>query len=1512
MGLTALVAAALAMLAGPGQALAQRPLGIDVSSYQGSITWSSVKGDGVVFAWAKATEGATITDGYFVSNENNGKAAGVYMGAYHFAHPNLNSPATEAAHFWSVAKNYITADGKTLMPMLDMEVFSGLVGASSYSEWANDWCNDIVADAAANGVKVKPVIYVSACNACYFNSSVSQWFSDIADYNGENLYTGTPWSTCTGCEVWGSGAWNFWQVSDTGAISGISGNVDLDGWNGTSATLASDAIATAATSAIYYWDPQGTSGANPYTGSMTGTWENSKWSTSSGGQSPQTGWVNGKAACFGVHTGTGTPAFTVTMDSSHVVAGFFDGALAPNSCNVTLTGSGVVSLASGAQALDVINASDGSKGYLTINNVIAGDGQLVPEGNGQSYLYGANTYSGGTQLGYQGNDWNGIVNFNNGSAFGSGTISVWSSGGALVVQGTSAITIPNDFSFIWTNASPNLNLVGNAAGVTFSGDWALGSKTATIGSGGSTANLVTIAGVISGSGGLTKFNQSPAGTLRLTGVNTYSGPTTISAGVLKIDGSGSLGSGSYGNTIANSGTFSYSSTAGQTLSGVISGAGALTQDSGTLTLTGVNTYTGGTTVSGGGVLAINADSGLGATSSGLTLNGGCLKNNNSSPTLSSSRTITLGANGGYFDAGWAPSHPVTVSSKLTGSGPLLIDLDGSPVIVANTANNYTGDTIIGTNGPGYYSAGSAAWLKLGASNVLPNGSGYGNVIIFDAYNGELDMAGFSDGINGLWGDGLVTNTVSGASTLTVGNNNASSTFSGTINSGVGSVALTKTGSGTFTLNGSGSSYTGGTTISAGTLEGGVSSSIPGNVNNTGGTLKLDNAAAMASSAALTLASAPAAGAVNLNFSGTQTIAALNFGATSKAQGTWGATGSGAAHQNAAFTGPGLLNVTGGGTSQTITFANPGTQTYGAAPIALGATASSGLMVSYSVISGSAAVVGNTLTITGACAVTVQASQAGDDNYNPAPPVPQTFTVNPLPVQLSGTRSYDGTATAAAAILTIGNNLDGASLTLSGSATLAASGQGSEGIASFAGLSLNGSAAPNYTLTGASGSVTITTLPVALTGTRNYDGTSVATAAILTVANNVDGASLTLSGSATLAGSDQGAQSVASFAGLSLGGSAAGNYTLTGASGSVVITALPAQLSGTRVYDGTTAADYSILSVANVISPDTVNVASGSGTLAGADAGSQAIASFDSLALGNNGAGNYTLAGASGSVTVTNASSTNNVAASPNPALPGANVTLTASLTAVPPGAGTPTGTVVFKTNGVALADAIALDDSGVATLITNSLPHGSNTVTAEFTGNANTLGNTNFLGSTNTVVLVVNAAPVASNTNATTVQNQALVLSVADLLLLVSDADGDSLTLASAGPTSTNGGTVTLAGGSITYQPVTDFVGADLFSYTVSDPYGASCTGTALVTVVAATVPAPSIAGSPSYDAGSGTFQAAFSGLPNYTYSIWWAPTPNGPWSFLQTATADTNGLFQATDTQGTPPAERYFRASYP
>jgi hypothetical protein len=96
---------------------------------------------------------------------------------------------------------------------------------------------------------------------------------------------------------------------------------------------------------------------------------------------------------------------------------------------------------------------------------------------------------------------------------------------------------------------------------------------------------------------------------------------------------------------------------------------------------------------------------------------------------------------------------------------------------------------------------------------------------------------------------------------------------------------------------------------------------------------------------------------------------------------------------------------------------------------------------------------------------------------------------------------------------------------------------------------------------------------------------------------------------------------------------ASNYSISYATGTLMVNPLPVVLSGSRIYNGTATVSYTILTITNIIGSDNITVASGSGTLASANSGTQMITSFGSLTLGGTALSNYTLTGASGTVII---------------------------------------------------------------------------------------------------------------------------------------------------------------------------------------------------------------------------------------------------------------------------------------
>jgi len=230
--------AVLAAVFTASQSHANWVFGIDVSDFQGTVNWSDVYASGVRWAFSKATEGYDFSEqSHYKTNMTSGKAAKLKMGAYHFSHPYANTPAQEASYFWNFASVDIKSDGDTLDPMIDFEVYSGTLGGESYTSFFNDWSADIKGKTSSF---MHPVIYSSAgAGMCDLTTActLSAW---VANYNGESLYTGNPWTCCDSCNFVDPGTtkdWTYWQVSSSLAIGGISGSVDCDAYGDTSVAI---------------------------------------------------------------------------------------------------------------------------------------------------------------------------------------------------------------------------------------------------------------------------------------------------------------------------------------------------------------------------------------------------------------------------------------------------------------------------------------------------------------------------------------------------------------------------------------------------------------------------------------------------------------------------------------------------------------------------------------------------------------------------------------------------------------------------------------------------------------------------------------------------------------------------------------------------------------------------------------------------------------------------------------------------------------------------------------------------------------------------------------------------------------------------------------------------------------------------------------------------------------------------------------------------------------------------
>ncbi|MEO5916809.1 MAG: autotransporter-associated beta strand repeat-containing protein [Luteolibacter sp.] len=236
--------------------------------------------------------------------------------------------------------------------------------------------------------------------------------------------------------------------------------------------------------------------------------------------------------------------------------------------------------------------------------------------------------------------------------------------------------------------------------------------------------------------------KNGAGTVNFTASNNLATTPalTLNGGTLRVTAAGSIGAaGSYSGTIANNATFSYESSANQTISGVISGAGVMQQTAGTLILSGANTYTAATTINGG-TLNVGGTGSI-ESSSSVNVNGSGAKYLHTS-TTASTRNITL-TNGTV--AGTGTLGAVTVGNGTgiiaNGNGNSAAITLGSLAFNGAAAITVTDDGDTSTSGiivSGALSTTPAnGSVTINASNAFWNGGSTYNLVSTGSFGGSI-------------------------------------------------------------------------------------------------------------------------------------------------------------------------------------------------------------------------------------------------------------------------------------------------------------------------------------------------------------------------------------------------------------------------------------------------------------------------------------------------------------------------------------------------------------------------------------------------------------------------------------------------------------------------------------------------------------------------------------------------------------------------------------------------------
>lgn len=201
-----------------------RVQGIDVSHYQPTVDWDSVRTSSS-FVFIKATDGTSGVDSHFPSHWSGAKKAGLPRGAYHFFHPKYDVDK-QVANF----TQHLKSDPGELPPVVDVEEFKNEYQAFTCEQLAG------MVQRFSQGVEKalgrKPMIYtnhqtwqMSFCDHPYFNDH-PLWLAQYTSHPSQQPKLPPGWKS-----------WHFWQYSESGKVGGIPGDVDQSYFNGSAQDL---------------------------------------------------------------------------------------------------------------------------------------------------------------------------------------------------------------------------------------------------------------------------------------------------------------------------------------------------------------------------------------------------------------------------------------------------------------------------------------------------------------------------------------------------------------------------------------------------------------------------------------------------------------------------------------------------------------------------------------------------------------------------------------------------------------------------------------------------------------------------------------------------------------------------------------------------------------------------------------------------------------------------------------------------------------------------------------------------------------------------------------------------------------------------------------------------------------------------------------------------------------------------------------------------------------------------